>query len=65
MAKKKITESQKSVAELEIKSLQQQIDYDLKDFTIELIVQKFERDDFWIPRTSESTFGKKLTKVSL
>lgn len=46
---KKISDAAKSAAEIEIRELQKQVDYDLKDFTIELIVQKFGRDDFWIP----------------
>lgn len=49
MATKKINDEQRAAAELEIKFLQQQVDYDLKDFTIELIVQKFRKDEFWIP----------------
>jgi hypothetical protein len=49
MTRKPITQSQKKSAENEILLMQKQVDYDLKDFTIELIVQKFGRDDFWIP----------------
>jgi hypothetical protein len=47
--KKEITSQQRSKADAEIRLLQKQVDYDLKDFTIELIVQKFEKDEFWIP----------------
>lgn len=49
MARRQITDAQKAIADAEIRSLQKQVDYDLKDFTIELIVQKFEKDEFWIP----------------
>lgn len=49
MAKKPITLEQKKAAEDQIRQMQKQVDYDLKDFTIELIVQKFGKDDFWIP----------------
>ena len=42
-----IVEKQK--ADAQIKEMQKQIDYDTKDYTIELLVNKFNRRDFFIP----------------
>lgn len=47
--KRKITDDDRKKADEEIRELQKQIDYDTKDFTIELLVQKFEKNDFFIP----------------
>lgn len=62
MATKKISETQRNTAEIEIKTLQQQVDYDLKDFTIELIVQKFLKDEFWIPPYQRDYIWKPANK---
>lgn len=50
MNKQDISKEKKRKADLQIKNLQKQIDYDTKDFTIELLVSKFERNDFFIPK---------------
>lgn len=52
MAKKKeqaITIEEKQEADSQIKEMQKQIDYDTKDYTIELLVDKFNKNDFFIP----------------
>lgn len=53
MARKKkqpiFTLEQKQAADAQIKESQKQIDYDTKDFTIELLISKFNKGDFFIP----------------
>ena len=44
-----ISTDEKQVADLQIKEMQKQIDYDTKDFTIELLIAKFKKKDFFIP----------------
>lgn len=44
-----ITIEQKQEVDLQIKEMQKQIDYDTKDYTIEFLVDKFNRNDFFIP----------------
>lgn len=44
---KKIQEKQD--ADSQIKEMQKQINYDTKDYTIELLVEKFNKEDFFIP----------------
>ena len=43
------TEALKRNAEEQLLAQQRQIDYDTKDFTIELLINKFEKNDFFIP----------------
>ncbi len=44
-----ISQEQKQAADAQIKERQKQIDYDTKDFTIELLINKFNKGDFFIP----------------
>ena len=44
-----ISKDEKQAADLQIKEMQKQIDYDTKDFTIELLIAKFKKKDFFIP----------------
>lgn len=44
-----ISNDERQAADLQIKETQKQIDYDTKDFTIELLVDKFKKKDFFIP----------------
>ena len=44
-----ISEAEKNAADLQIKEMQKQIDYDTRDFTIELLISKFEKKEFFIP----------------
>lgn len=49
MAKKKLTKEQIAQGELQLNEYQNEIDYDTKDFTLELLASKFKRGDFYIP----------------
>ena len=50
MARKtKITHEMQENAEIQIKELQKQIEYDTKDYTLELLISKFQKGDFFIP----------------
>lgn len=49
MAKKKISADQVAKAEAQLQLLQKQVEYDTKDYTLELLLSKFERGDFFIP----------------
>lgn len=49
MAKKRITYEQVQRAEEQLGVMQQQVDYDTKDYTLELLLSKFEKGDFFIP----------------
>ncbi|MCK5847920.1 MAG: DUF262 domain-containing protein, partial [Caldisericia bacterium] len=44
-----ITIEEKHKADIQIKEMQKQIDYDTMDFTIELLVIKFNKGEFFIP----------------
>ena len=46
---KPISTEDKDKAETEIKERQREIEYDLRDFTIDYIVQRFNDDEFYIP----------------
>lgn len=45
----KITVEMKEAAEVQIKELQKEINFDTKDYPIEVLVDKFRADDFYIP----------------
>lgn len=49
MAKKKVTPEQVEAAERQLKELQRQVEYDTKDYTLELLLDKFEKGNFYIP----------------
>lgn len=49
MTAKKITEEQKKMGEEQIYAFQNKIDYDTKDFTLELLINKFDNGEFFIP----------------
>ena len=49
MAKNKVTPEQIEIAEHQLKDLQRQVEYDTKDYTLELLLDKFEKGDFYIP----------------
>ncbi|WP_444314139.1 DUF262 domain-containing protein [Megamonas funiformis] len=44
-----ITLQEKNDLDQQIRILQKEIDYDTRDFTIELLINKFKRNDFFIP----------------
>ena len=53
MTKQRTTESvalNRPEAESQIRELQREVDYDTKDFTIDYIIQEFQRGTFYIPK---------------
>ncbi len=44
-----VTDSDRSAADDEIKAKQQEVKYDLRDFTVDYIVQQFHDDLFYVP----------------
>ncbi len=63
MAKKKITSEQIANAEAQLQLLQKQVEYDTKDFTLELLLSKFERGDFFIPNYQRQYIWKLNNKT--
>lgn len=49
MAKKKITSEMKIMADNQLKEMQKQIEYDTRDLTVELLVDKFKKNEFFVP----------------
>ncbi len=49
MRKSRFTKEKIETAELQVKILQKQIDYDTKDYTVEFITKKFSNQQFFIP----------------
>ncbi len=49
MAKSRISQEMIEKAEIQIKEFQKQIEYDTKDYTLELLVSKFQKNEFFIP----------------
>ena len=66
MARKKkqpaFTLEQKQAADVQIKESQKQIDYDTKDYTIELLISKFNKGDFFIPPYQRKFVWKEKNK---
>ena len=63
MAKKKITTEQLAAAEQQLITLRQQVDYDTKDYTLELLLSKFEKGDFYIPDYQRQFVWKSKNKT--
>lgn len=60
LAKKKvikITTEQIEKCNVQLNSFQNEIDYDTKDYTLELINNKFKNGDFLFQVTRENIFG--------
>ena len=53
----------KSVAGEQIRNLQKEISYDTKDYPIEVLVEKFRADDFYIPDYQRQFIWDDATKV--
>lgn len=65
MAKrKKITPEEVIEAEEQLKTLQHQVEYDTKDYTLELLLSKFESKDFYIPDYQRQFVWKEKNKSS-
>ena len=62
--KSKFSEEQRDAADAEIRKFQKQIDYDTKDYTVEYLVEKLGKGDFFIP-TYQRKFIWKRNQVSL
>jgi hypothetical protein len=58
-----ITQDQKLVAEEQIRNLQKEINFDTKDYPIEVLVDKFKADDFYIPEYQRQFIWDEATKV--
>ena len=64
MDKKEITLEQIDDAEKQIISLQRKINYDTKDLTLEIFVQKFIKEEFFIPSYQRKFIWDQNNKVS-
>ena len=62
MRSKKITAEQINAAEIQLQSLQKQVDYDTKDYTLELLLSKFDCGDFFIPSYQRQFIWKTSNK---
>lgn len=58
-----ITTKEKQAADKQIKEMQKQIDYDTKDFTIELLITKFNKEDFFIPKYQRKFIWQQKNKT--
>lgn len=58
-----ISEAEKNAADLQIKKMQKQIDYDTRDFTIELLISKFEKKSSSFPPIKELMYGNLKIKL--
>ncbi|MFZ3132522.1 MAG: DUF262 domain-containing protein, partial [Desulfosporosinus sp.] len=61
---KNIPFEQRQEADIQIKALQKQIDYDTKDYPVELIVTKFDKGEFFIPIYQREFVWKDNNKTS-
>jgi len=59
---KSITKEQKKAAEEQIRNLQKEINFDTKDYPIEVLVDKFRDDDFYIPNYQRQFIWNTVTK---
>jgi len=62
MVKKIIDDEQVRLAEKQIKEFQSLIEYDTKDFTIELLLSKYNKGDFFIPEYQRDFVWKPKNK---
>lgn len=59
---KKLTNDLLFEAEKQLQKLRRQIDYDTKDFTIELLINKFKKNEFFIPEYQRNFIWKQDNK---
>jgi hypothetical protein len=64
MNKKTITEEMRQEADSQIKAQQRQINYDTKDYTVELVIKKFQANDFFIPDYQRGFVWREKNKSS-
>lgn len=62
--KKTITEEMRQDADVQIKSQQRQINYDTKDYTVELVINKFKKKEFFIPDYQRGFVWREKNKSS-
>lgn len=62
MKKSNITQEMREATEIQIKELQKQIEYDTKDYTLELLISKFKKGDFFIPEYQRKFVWKPKNK---
>ena len=60
--KSKITLDQKTAAELQIREMQKEITYDTKDYPVEVLVNKFNKQEFFIPEYQRKYIWKEKNK---
>lgn len=57
-----MAQEMRETAEIQIKELQRQIEYDTKDYTLELLISKFKKGDFFIPEYQRKFVWKPKNK---
>ena len=57
-----VTKDQKLTAEEQIRALQKEINFDTKDYPIEVLVDKYRADDFFIPEYQRQFIWDEVTK---
>lgn len=62
MAKRKLDSTQIEAADKQIKEYQKQIEYDTKDFTVEHLLSKFQKGEFFIPEYQREFVWKPKNK---
>ena len=62
--KKIFSQEQKEKADAQLKDLQRRVDYDTKDYTVEHIVTKFNRGDFFVPEYQREFIWPEKNKSS-
>lgn len=62
MARRKITPEMKDAADIQLKEMQKQIEYDTRDLTVELLVDKFKKGEFFIPAYQRQFIWKPKNK---
>ena len=60
--KSRITLEQKNAANLQIKEMQKEIKYDTKDYPVEVLVEKFNKNEFFIPDYQRNYVWKEKNK---
>lgn len=63
MLNEEITDSKKNEANSQILQKQKEINYDTKDYTIELLVNKFKKKDFYIPIYQREFIWRETNKM--
>lgn len=58
----KVTSGMRNEAELQIRTLQKEINFDTKDYPIEVLVDKFRSEDFYIPDYQRQFIWDETTK---